>query len=79
MSENASMTRGQILAAILKLDTSERLDLIGDVWDSIDSKNLPLTPAQAAEVERRMADIERNPDLVISWEELRAELRAQFG
>ena len=73
------MTRSEILAELLKLDVSDRLQLVGDLWDSIGEKNLPLTDAQAAELQRRMDELERNPSIGIPWEDVRASLLKKFG
>lgn len=55
------------------LPVEERLALVEDIWDSIaaDSAALPLTDAQRAELDRRLAEHENNPDDVVPWEELR--------
>ena len=37
------------------LSTEQRLDLIDQLWNSIDIERLPLTPAQAVEIDRRVA------------------------
>jgi putative addiction module component (TIGR02574 family) len=39
---------------IARLTTQERLDLIGELWDSLAPKDVDLTPAQAAELGRRL-------------------------
>jgi putative addiction module component (TIGR02574 family) len=56
-----------------RLPVEERLALVEDIWDSIaaDSAALPLTDAQRAELDRRLAEHETNPDDVVPWEELR--------
>lgn len=57
---------------IANLSLQERLDLIGRLWDSIDTQDVPLTPAQKAELDRRLATLDadaaqgRNSDTVIS-------------
>jgi putative addiction module component (TIGR02574 family) len=59
-----------------RLPVEERLALVEDIWDSIaaDSAALPLTDAQRAELDRRLADHETNPDDVVPWEELRGSI-----
>lgn len=37
------------------LSTEQRLDLIDELWGSLDIDSLPLTAAQAAEIDRRLA------------------------
>ncbi|MEJ0025456.1 MAG: addiction module protein [Rhizomicrobium sp.] len=60
---------------LLKLSVEERLRLIGDLWDSIEAETLPpLTETQKKEIERRLDDLEANPDDVLPWDEVRARL-----
>jgi putative addiction module component (TIGR02574 family) len=42
------------------LTPQQRLDLIGELWDSLDHDTLPLTPAQAAEIDRRLATLDED-------------------
>ena len=58
-----------------RLSPEERLALIGELWDSLDDTEIPLTPAQTAELERRLASFESERDKGISWEVLKRELR----
>lgn len=37
------------------LTPDEKLDLIGELWDSLDHDAIPLTPAQIEELDRRLA------------------------
>ncbi|MFL4969168.1 MAG: addiction module protein [Xanthobacteraceae bacterium] len=72
--------RRELLAELLELTPAERLDLIGDLWDSLEPDDLPpLTNDQIEEMERRVAEHRANPDSALSWEEVRAELRSRFG
>jgi len=72
--------RRELLAELLDLTPAERLDLIGDLWDSLDHGDLPpLTKEQTEEMERRLAEHRAEPDSALSWEEVRAELRSRFG
>lgn len=56
-----------------RLDVEERLNLVEEIWDSISSGSgvVPLTDAQRAELERRYAEDEANPDDVQSWDEIK--------
>lgn len=66
-----------LLAELLELSPAERIQLAEDLWDSVsaDADNLPpLTDAQLAEVQRRLADHRRDPSTAIPWEEVRARL-----
>ncbi len=68
------------LTELLKLSVSERIQLAEDLWDSIAAEPdaLPITDAQRAEIERRLAEHDRNPESAIPWEEVRARLRQRF-
>ena len=59
-----------------KLSIAERIQLAEDLWDSIPSEgaDLTLTKAQKAELDRRLEDLERDPDAAESWEVIRARL-----
>jgi putative addiction module component (TIGR02574 family) len=59
-----------------QLGVDERLALIEALWDSIsgDESAIPVTEAQRAELDRRLADHEANPDDVVPWDEVRASL-----
>ena len=62
-----------------KLSVPVRIELIGKIWDSIEDEELPITlsPAQRAELDRRLANHRQNPDDVIPWEEVKSELRSR--
>ena len=62
------------LLDITRLTPQERLDLIGELWESLTAENVPLTPAQQAELDRRLATFEDDRRAGISWEDLDAEL-----
>jgi putative addiction module component (TIGR02574 family) len=73
------MTRSQILSELLKLSPQDRIQIAEDLWDSLDAKDLPLTDEQATELERRMAELERDPSIGIPWEDVKASLRKKLG
>jgi putative addiction module component (TIGR02574 family) len=53
---------------IARLTPRERLDLIGELWDSLAPEDVRLTPAQDAELARRMATFEADSRTVVPWE-----------
>jgi putative addiction module component (TIGR02574 family) len=59
-----------------RLSVEDRLALVEELWDSIadSSADLPLTEAQRAELERRLAEHEANPDDVVSWEDIKTSI-----
>jgi putative addiction module component (TIGR02574 family) len=60
-----------------KLPVTERLELVEELWDSIarDSDQLTLTSPQMEELDRRLADYEKNPEEGVPWEEVRDRIR----
>ena len=65
---------------ISKLTVAERIQLAEDLWDSVaaETGELPLTDAQVAELDRRLADLAREPDAGESWEVVRARIEQRL-
>jgi putative addiction module component (TIGR02574 family) len=59
---------------ISRLTPKERLDLIGELWDSLSATDVQLTPAQEAELDRRLATFDADRSEAIAWEDVEAEL-----
>ena len=59
---------------ITRLSPDERLALIAQLWESLDDNQVQLTPAQQAELERRLATLDRDRTQSVTWETLKAEL-----
>ena len=57
-----------------RLSVDERLDLIGQLWDSLEHESLPLSSTQQRELDRRLAAFDQERAEGLSWEQLRAEL-----
>ena len=61
------------------LSVAERIQLVEDIWDSIaveGSEAVALTDAQREELRRRLQAHDADPEGVIPWEQVRAELDA---
>ena len=63
-----------LLAKVTSLSPADRLELIGAVWDTLSPDDLPVTDAERALLDVRLADMERNPDDQSSWPEAKARL-----
>jgi len=65
---------------ITKLAPEQRLELISDLWESLraDSAAVPLTPAQQAELDRRLDELDRGDVELVSWEDVRRRLSAHL-
>jgi putative addiction module component (TIGR02574 family) len=59
---------------ITRLSPDERLSLIAQLWDSLEDHQVQVTPAQQAELERRLATLGDDRGQSITWETLKAEL-----
>ena len=72
---------GVSIENLLKLSVAERVQLVGELWDSIaaDADAFPLTEAHKAELDRRLADHEADPDSAIPWEQVREGLYKKYG
>lgn len=65
------------MAEILALPVADRVRLVEAVWDSISAvpEALPLTDWQRQELDRRLAELESDPDAGASLEEVFARIR----
>ena len=65
------------VAEILRLPTEERLRLVELIWESLASSPaaVPLSDAHCAVLDERLAEHNRNPDDVVSRNEVLAEAR----
>lgn len=72
------MNPSTVTTEYMKLSVSERLQLVEDIWDSIDAEApddaLGLSEAQKAELHRRVAEHQADPSSSIPWEQVRAKL-----
>ena len=66
---------------VMELPPEERLELGYDLLESVPEADdgFELTDEQKAELERRMAEHERDPGSAIPWEVVREQLRAKYG
>jgi len=56
-----------------RLSTTERLQLVQDLWDQIAQQpdQVPVSAAQRDELDRRLADHAASPEDVVAWEAIR--------
>jgi putative addiction module component (TIGR02574 family) len=69
-----------LLDELMQLTPAERLELAQELWDSVpdETDDFELTPEQKTELDRRMAEHERDPSRAIPLEEFLSRLRARF-
>jgi putative addiction module component (TIGR02574 family) len=60
-------------ADILRLTVAERIELLGEIWDSLEgpAEHPPLTEAEKRELDRRLEEYERHSWAFKSWEQVR--------
>ena len=63
-----------LIAKVISLSPADRLELIGALWDSLPHADLPVTDAEKALLDARLADIEQNPNDESPWSEVKARL-----
>ena len=65
---------------ISKLSLAERIQLAEDLWASVaaETGGLPLTEAQAAELDRRLAQLARDPEAGDPWEVVRGRIQERL-
>ncbi len=68
---------GLTLEDLKKLSVADRLDLLEKIWDSLHDvpEAVRLTDGQRQELDRRVDDLESNPDAVESWEKVQEYVR----
>jgi len=63
-----------LMEKIASLKPADRLELIGVVWDSLSQDDLPVTDAERALLDARLADMESNPDDQSPWSDVKTRL-----
>ncbi len=68
-----------LLDKALELPISERIRFVEDVWDSIavETNAVELSPAQRAELDRRIKGYKEDPSGNVPWHEIKAEALAR--
>ena len=68
------------LTQLRQLPVPERLRALEELWDSIASERpelaVPLTPALALELDRRLSEYDADPTSAIPWDSVHEELLA---
>ena len=66
--------KNDLLRQVSALAADEQIELVAAIWDGLVARQeaLPLTAAESAELDSRLADHQENPDDVIDWEDVKA-------
>ncbi len=67
------------LADVSQLSAAEHIIAVEQIWDGIaaEKEEVPLTPAQEAELDRRLEAYRRSPTAGSSWDEVKARIQAK--
>ncbi|MHB1235674.1 MAG: addiction module protein [Microbacteriaceae bacterium] len=72
------MVNQALLTQAKQLAPADRLELIGELWQTLDHDDLPVTHAERVMLDERLADLAANPDSGRPWEEVEAGLRRRL-
>jgi putative addiction module component (TIGR02574 family) len=65
------------ISEILDLSTAEKILLVEQIWDSLDTNELEITDAQKEELDRRIALDEDGQMSWHSWSDVRSHLQSK--
>ena len=77
------MSETEIIEQMRGLPTEKKRGVLEKIWtefgDELGWVDRDLTPEQAAELDRRLAEFEQNPHEGVPWEQVEADLKRRFG
>ena len=70
------MSATEILAKARELRPEERREIAEALLEDLEAEE---SPELIAELDRRLAEFEKNPNEGIPWQQVKAEMRQRFG
>lgn len=69
------------MKSVFDLSPAEKLQLVEDLWDDLASTPdaVPVYEWQKKEIERRKANLMKNPATGLSWDEVQRRVRARHA
>lgn len=67
-----------LLTQAKQLTPADRLELIGELWQSLNHDEFPVTDSERAMLDERLADLSAHPDSGRPWEEVEADLQLRL-
>lgn len=64
---------------VIQLSQADRLELISELWQSIDADELEVTSAERRLLDARLADLPNSPAAGRPWEAIQADLRSRHA
>ncbi len=67
--------------SLFDLTPPEKLQLVEDLWDDLASTpaDVPIHDWQKEELARRKANLSSKPASGVSWQDMKARIRSQYG
>jgi putative addiction module component (TIGR02574 family) len=67
--------------SVFDLSPAEKLQLVEDLWDDLAAtpEAVPVHDWQKQELDRRKANLKRNPASAMTWEQVKANVRSRNG
>lgn len=67
--------------SIFNLTPPEKLQLVEDLWDDLASvpSEVPVHDWQKEELARRKANLTRQPDSALCWDDVKRKIRRRYG
>jgi putative addiction module component (TIGR02574 family) len=72
------MINATLISQVKTLSVAERIELIGAVWETLSSSEVPVSEEEKVLLDARLADMEQNPEDQSTWSEVQARLRQQL-
>ena len=72
-----SMVDQALRDRVRQLNQADRLELMSELWESLETDQIEVTAAERKLLEERLADLREHPDAGRPWEAIEAELRAR--
>jgi putative addiction module component (TIGR02574 family) len=67
------------LSALKRVTVAERIQLVGDLWDSVATdapdEAMPTIPELAADLDRRVRGVADGSEQLLSWDEVQERIR----
>ena len=78
---NGEIFMSSTTTSIFDLTPSEKLQLVEDLWDDIAAapESIPVYDWQKEELDRRKANLSKNPGSALTWEEVKRRARSRYG
>jgi putative addiction module component (TIGR02574 family) len=69
------------MSSVFDLSPAEKLQLVEDLWDDLaaNPEAVPVHEWQLQELERRKANLQKNPASLVTWEDVKRRLRNNYG